>query len=68
MADFKSCECLSLGPVCGSVISVVGVMSAMRTPDRVHVPGVVRVVVRDEVCRGVCRVRLVLSVLLLRYG
>jgi cobalamin biosynthesis Co2+ chelatase CbiK len=35
-------------------------MPAVGTPDCVHVPGVVCVVVRDEVCRGVRWVIIVL--------
>jgi hypothetical protein len=51
-----------------SVISVVRVMPVVRSPDAIQVPGVVCVVVRDEVCRGVCGVRLVLAVVLLRHS
>jgi hypothetical protein len=45
-----------------SVISIVRIMSIMAS---VQVTGVISIVVRDEVCRGVCGVGLVLSVLLL---
>lgn len=68
IVDFKSFECVTVERVCVSVISVVGIMSAMRTTDRVHVPRVICIVVRDEVCRGVSWVRLVLSIVLLRHG
>ena len=51
-----------------SVISVVRVMSVVHSPDAVQVPGVVCVVVGDEMCRGVCGVRLVLAVVLLRHS
>jgi hypothetical protein len=51
-----------------SVISIVRIMSSMPSSHGVQVTCVIRVVVRNEVCRGVCRIRLVLSVVLLRHG
>ena len=51
-----------------SVISVVRVMPFVHSSDGVQIAGVVCVVVRDEMCRSVCGVRLVLAVVLLRHG
>jgi hypothetical protein len=51
-----------------SVISIVRIMSTMPSSHGVQVTCVICVVVRNEVCRGVCGVGLVLCVMLLRHG
>lgn len=51
-----------------SIISIVMIMSIMSSSHGVQVTCVIRVVVGNEVCRGVRWVSLVLSIVLLRHG
>jgi hypothetical protein len=51
-----------------SVISIVMIMSIMACRHSVQVTCVICVIIRNEMCGGVCRVGLVLSVVLLRHG